>query len=67
MIIISIVVLVFLIGAALVVILFKKRKERKEKENRDKVIKTEENALYGIYDDGPVCNVVTDENDYYGP
>ena len=60
------VVLIILIGAALVVILFKRRKERKEKQNRDKVIKTEENALYGIYDDGPLCNVVTDENDYYG-
>ena len=60
------VVVVIFIGAALLVILFKRGKERKEKQNRDKVIKTEENALYGIYDDGPSCNVVTDENDYYG-
>ena len=60
------VVLIILIGAVIVVILFKRRKERKEKQNREKVIKTEENALYGIYDVGPSCNVVIDENDYYG-
>ena len=26
---------------------------------------TDENPVYGIYDDGPMYNVVTDENDYY--
>ena len=29
-------------------------------------MKTEENTMYGTYEDGPVYNIVTDDNDYYG-
>ena len=47
-----------------VVVICKRRSGKMER--RGKVMKTEENADYGIYDDGPVYNVVTDENAYYG-
>ena len=42
------------------------QRRRKDKKKRREVVKTEENELYGIYSDGPVYNVVTDENNYYG-
>ena len=29
-------------------------------------MKTEDNTMYGTYEDGPVYNTVTDENAYYG-
>ena len=37
-----------------------------EKRKRSKQMKTEENTMYGTYEDGPVYNIVTDENTYYG-
>ena len=58
------VMLIALIAIALVMILIKKKGQ--ENKKRGEVIKTEENNLYGIYGDGPLYNVVTDENDYYG-
>ena len=59
------VVLIALIALALVTIILLKRKSEK-REKRGDVTKTEENNLYRIYGDGPLYNVVTDENDYYG-
>ena len=47
-----------------VVIVICKRRSGKMKR-RGEVMKTEENTDYGIYDDGPMYNVVTDENEYY--
>ena len=58
------VMLIALIAIALVMIMIKKKGQ--ENTKRGDVIKTEENNLYGIYGDGPLYNVVTDENDYYG-
>ena len=64
-IIVGLVLLITLETSALGVFLLKKKKKT-EKERRGEVIKTEENNLYGTYAEGPVYNVVTDENDYYG-
>ena len=58
-------VLVMVLTVIVVIVLLLKKK-RDEKLERGKVMKTEENNLYGIYGEGPVYNVVTDENDYYG-
>ena len=40
--------------------------KKRAKENREDVMKMEENQVYGTYEDGPMYNVVTDENAYYG-
>ena len=58
-------VLVMVLTVIVVVVLLLKKK-RDEKLERGKVMKTEENNLYGIYGEGPIYNVVTDENEYYG-
>ena len=58
-------VLVMVLTVIVVVALLLKKK-RDEKLERGNVMKTEENNLYGIYAEGPVYNVVSDENDYYG-
>ena len=48
-IIVSVVVLILFIAIALAIILFKKKKEENKAQIRGEVMKTEENALYGIY------------------
>ena len=63
-IIVALVLVMFLTFIVVVVILLKKKRD--EKLKRGKVMKTEENNLYGIYGEGPMYNVVTDENEYYG-
>ena len=37
----------------------------KRGRNREEEMPADLNPDYGIYDDGPDYNVVTDENDYY--
>ena len=59
----SVLVMVLTVIVAVAILLKKKRDEKLERGN---VMKTEENNLYGIYAEGPVYNVVSDENDYYG-
>ena len=56
------VVLITLIATALVTILFKKKSDKKKKQNK---ITVDVNPVYGIYDEGPMYNVVEDSNDYY--
>ena len=48
-IIVSVVVLIIFIAIALAIILIKKKKEEDKAQIRGEVMKTEENALYGIY------------------
>ena len=48
-IIVSVVVLIIFIAIALAIILIKKKKEENKAQIRGEVMKTEENALYGIY------------------
>ena len=47
----------------LVIVLFKRRRNREDKKGKE--MPADLNPVYGIYDDGPDYNVVTDENDYY--
>ena len=56
-------VLIILPLTILAVLLFKRRRDRAIKRAEDMPVDL--NPVYGIYDDGPVYNVVTDENDYY--
>ena len=63
-IIVALVLVMFLTFIVVVILLLKKKRD--EKLKRGKVMKTEENNLYGIYGEGPIYNVVTDENEYYG-
>ena len=59
-IIVSVVVLILFIAIALAIILFKKKKKEENKAQiRGEVIKTEENALYGIYGEENNENVNT--------
>ena len=41
------------------------KKRNNEKKKRSEQMKTDENSLYGTYEDGPAYNIVTDENTYY--
>ena len=41
------------------------RKQKKLSKQSEKQATTDENPVYGIYDDGSCYNVVTDENTYY--
>ena len=55
--------LVVLIIVSVIVFLICKR--RREYQKRGEEMDTDENPVYGIHDDGPMYNVVTDENAYY--
>ena len=48
----------------MIVVLIYKRRTGKNKK-RGEEMQADENPVYGIYDDGPIYNVVTDENAYY--
>ena len=41
------------------------RRKSNGKQKRGETMKTDANPVYGIYDNGPMYNVVTDGNDYY--
>ena len=41
------------------------KKQNNEKKKRNEQITTDENPMYGTYADGPMYNIVTDENYYY--
>ena len=56
-------VLISLVLILLAVLLFKRRRNRDDKRGEE--MPADLNPVYGIYDDGPDYNVVTDENDYY--
>lgn len=47
----------------MITIVIQKRKSRATKVSKQAT--TDENPVYGIYDDGPCYNFVTDENTYY--
>ena len=42
------------------------KKKTEQRKQRSEQMKTEENTMYGTYEDGPAYNIVTDGNDYYG-
>ena len=56
-------VLISLVLIVLAILLFKRRRNREDKKGEE--MPADLNPVYGIYDDGPDYNVVTDENDYY--
>ena len=56
-------VLISMVLIILAVLLFKRRRNREDKRGEE--MPADLNPVYGIYDDGPDYNVVTDENDYY--
>ena len=56
--------LVVIISVPVIMFLICKRR-RRETQKRNEEMDIDENHVYGIYDDGPMYNVVTDENDYY--
>ena len=61
----SIIIILGITAAVIVLALLFKRKRSGEQKRREEDMPVDENPVYGIYDDGPVYNVVTDENAYY--
>ena len=41
------------------------KKQNKAKRKRSEQMKTDQNPVYGTYEEGPVYNIVTDQNAYY--
>ena len=58
---VSLAILIFIV--VVIFVIWKKRRERNEE--RDKEMSADVNPVYGIYDDRPMYNVVTDENAFY--
>ena len=51
------------IVTVIVVLIYKRRTGKNKKRGEE--MQTHENPVYGKYDDGPIYNVVIDENAYY--
>ena len=58
-------ILTIIVIAATVSVCVLCKKKRDKKTKRGEQMKTEENTIYGTLEDGPVDNIVTDENAYY--
>merc|ERR1712105_373159 len=56
--IISLLTIIAILATVSVCVIWKKKNRKREK--RSEQMKTEENTMYGTYEDGPVYNVVTD-------
>ena len=60
-----IVVLVIISSVIIVLAVTLLRRRRNRKQERAEEMPVDENPIYGIYEEEPVYNVVTDENAYY--
>ena len=60
----SVVFLAFVNTTVIAIVIFLKKKMCAKKRKAEEMT-TDECPVYGIYDDGPLYNVVSDQNDYY--
>ena len=64
-IILSVALFVIISSAATISVCIICKKKSEEKRKRNETMETVENPMYGTYEDGPLYNIVTDENAYY--